>query len=1028
MWVGAPAGSGKTSLVSGWIEARGLACAWYQVDAGDADPATFFHYLRLAGKAAAGRRRVELPHLTPEYLPGIKVFVRRFFERFFSCFKPPFVFVLDNYQEVPPDSSFHAMVDGALHALPAGGQLVCVSREASPGALARWGADTGFQSVGWDALRLTDEDARLFARRAAATDEGDVISKNRLARGWAAGFKLLLQAGAGGFDLAVPGETAPQTLFDYFANEVFDRSQVALRDFLLKTSLLPNMSVDVARRVSAHDDAEQMLARLHRNRLFTERRAQPGATASYEYHPLFREFLLQRARRELTHEAFAALQRHTALLLEETGQMEAAAAQWLGTKDWPSLERLICRHAPVLVSQGRIATLEDWMQAVPDVVRDSAPWLLYWLGVCRSLRDPSQGRQSLARAYAQFKVAGDTTGAFLALAGIITGYFQQRGELDTLDHWIAELEGLLAANGGSLPPAVEVQVLGSLYGLMLRRPDHPMLLGLAQRAAVLARSLPQPSQRVEVAAFLIQFLNWRGEFGRAAALAEEFYAAADATASVWNRILIGLWVGSTRFHQGQPEAAIEALNAVLELARESGIHALDSFAHVQLAYVSLSMGNVDAANRALDAGWPLLHPNRVLVMQHYRFLRAGCLLVLGRVKEALAMAREAARPQIGMGAPFGEATFRIPFGEILMLDGQHSEAREHLGRALDFARRMPSAIIEFQALMALAYSYFDTGEDETGLDALRRALAIGASQNYTNCQPLWISKVMSRLCARAMEADIEPDYVRRLIAKRGLAPPADRLDMEDWPWRLRIYTLGRFAVVIDGEALKFPAKAQKKPLELLRALVALGGHGVSLGTLAGQLWPETEGDAGRNALNVALHRLRRLLGNEDALALHGGKLSLDLRHVWVDAWAFERLASKADAYTQRKQIAAEAQALGASLLRLYLGHFLAEEEAPWAIVFRERLRGKFLRAGSVLAALLRGEGRIEQAADLHRRVLELDPLAEEFHRGLIRCLKEQGRIAEALDAYRHCRDILSVTLGVQPSAETQALYRGLKQA
>jgi hypothetical protein len=85
VWVSAPAGAGKSSLGSSWGEARQLRVAWYQVDAGDADPATLFHYLGLAAKAAAGAQRVELPHLTPEYLPRLDVFVRRFYEGFFAC-------------------------------------------------------------------------------------------------------------------------------------------------------------------------------------------------------------------------------------------------------------------------------------------------------------------------------------------------------------------------------------------------------------------------------------------------------------------------------------------------------------------------------------------------------------------------------------------------------------------------------------------------------------------------------------------------------------------------------------------------------------------------------------------------------------------------------------------------------------------------------------------------------------------------------------------------------------------------------
>src|SRR4249920_2609059 len=68
IWICAPAGAGKTSLVSGWIAAANVACGWYSIDAGDADPAGFFHYLGLLAQSEApgGRKKNGLPHLTPD--------------------------------------------------------------------------------------------------------------------------------------------------------------------------------------------------------------------------------------------------------------------------------------------------------------------------------------------------------------------------------------------------------------------------------------------------------------------------------------------------------------------------------------------------------------------------------------------------------------------------------------------------------------------------------------------------------------------------------------------------------------------------------------------------------------------------------------------------------------------------------------------------------------------------------------------------------------------------------------------------
>lgn len=78
IWITGPAGSGKTTLVASYFDFRKTRCLWYQIDAGDADLATFFYYLGRAAKHAAPRNRKPLPLLTPEYLLGIPVFYETF--------------------------------------------------------------------------------------------------------------------------------------------------------------------------------------------------------------------------------------------------------------------------------------------------------------------------------------------------------------------------------------------------------------------------------------------------------------------------------------------------------------------------------------------------------------------------------------------------------------------------------------------------------------------------------------------------------------------------------------------------------------------------------------------------------------------------------------------------------------------------------------------------------------------------------------------------------------------------------------
>lgn len=211
--------------------------------------------------------------------------------------------------------------------------------------------------------------------------------------------------------------------------------------------------------------------------------------------------------------------------------------------------------------------------------------------------------------------------------------------------------------------------------------------------------------------------------------------------------------------------------------------------------------------------------------------------------------------------------------------------------------------------------------------------------------------------------------------------------------RIHVRTFGRYTLTIDGCAPAASVKSPKRPLGLLKALIAFGGNGVALTTLERALWPDADGAASRNALNVALHRLRRLLGDPHAIVLRDSRLSLDPSRLWTDVAAFGRLVALFDARDTR--IGAEA---AGPLLALYAGHFLADEDASWAYAASDRLRGQFLRIASRIADEIERVDGPRDAVDYYRRLIAIDDMADGFRQGLTRCLRTLGREAEAWDA------------------------------
>ena len=106
---------------------------------------------------------------------------------------------------------------------------------------------------------------------------------------------------------------------------------------------------------------------------------------------------------------------------------------------------------------------------------------------------------------------------------------------------------------------------------------------------------------------------------------------------------------------------------------------------------------------------------------------------------------------------------------------------------------------------------------------------------------------------------------------------------------ITVYTLGRFSLLLDGKPAEYGRKLPGRQLELLKAIIAAGGRGVSTAALTSQLWPDADGDAAMRSFNTTLHRLRKMLGNTQAVILRDAEVSLDARFFRVDVWEFEKL-------------------------------------------------------------------------------------------------------------------------------------------
>jgi ATP/maltotriose-dependent transcriptional regulator MalT/DNA-binding SARP family transcriptional activator len=1023
VWVSAPAGAGKTTLLSDHVASKKSPCLWYQADAGDADPATFFHYLGLAAKQIAPRYRKPLPALTPEYLPGLTTFARRFFEELYRRMGTPAFWVLDNYQEVPAESPLHEVLRVACESLPEGIRLIVLSRTEPPGALARLRTHGGLSVLGWEELRLTEEETlRLAELRRSNSHEPLPLARikqlHAQSQGWAAGAVLLLEQGTlakGGGVMALgdfSGElnaSTQQLLFDYFAGELFDRAPAATQAVLLQTALPPQVTVPMAVRLTGDPNAARILQELHHQNYFIIRREEPEPL--YEYHPLFRQFLLARAARTFTPAELAQHRRLAAQILEAAGHVDQAARLYRESEDWEGLARLTLSQAQTLLVQGRNQTLLQWLGALPADITDNQPWLLYWQGMACTPFNQAEARGYLERAYAGFEVQDDPAGLYLSWAGVMDTFNFEWHDYHPMDRWIGAFERLQARHPTFPSPEIELRVYGMLMSVNYRQPQHPRLPVWAAHAMYLLEFCTDASQGMQAVSHLLHYYVWKGDLFKATQVMEALKRLAGAPACPpLARAMSCALAAVYHWAKGEPQACLLQVAEGLNLARATGTHAWDSLLYAQGVYGNLVAGDLLAAETFLRDVASVTRKDAYLQGAHYHFMAALVAQHKGDFARGLEHAHQAQAMVIDAGSPFPQAQGHAVLALSLLELKKDAEAEEHLCSARALNLGMRCCFLEHLCLLIEARTALERGHEPRGLERLKQALLLG-QENGGYALGWWGPDMMAKLYAKALEHDIEVQFVQACIRRTHLTPPDPANAPDNWPWPIKIHTLGPFAVVKEGKPLRFTGQSQKKPLELLQCLIALGGRQVPGGHVADLFWPDAEGDAAYRSLIITLHRLRQWLGYPEAVELSGGQLSLNPKCVWLDTWNFERLLTQAEA-AGRNGSGASTPALVEKALALYRGPFLDPADHPWAIARREKLRAKFIHHLLAQGHALESQGRWDEVIACYLRGIEADEFVEALHQQLIRCYQLAGRTAEAQAASGRWQRVTAVLGGI----------------
>jgi DNA-binding SARP family transcriptional activator len=752
----------------------------------------------------------------------------------------------------------------------------------------------------------------------------------------------------------------------------------------------------------------------------------------FQLHPLLRDFLQTRAEQSGSREEQLARKRMAADVLAAHEHFNAACALRISLGDWQQLAAQIRARAGPLLREGRGQTLERWITALPESMREADRWLLIWLGLSRFPYAPRAARELFARAYDMACAAEppDEEAVLAAINGGLEATLNDPEHFALFDPWIeaatrwtqglthwpsADLEARFASN--------------MCLALSVHRPSHPDARRWHNLAQRISQTHADPNVRLSINAVLITLSAWTGHFATAAGLIElmrEFAKAPELTA-----------VSTTKFAQAQAvffmlsgdrARCLEAAQTGLRIVRESGVRLWSDTFLVNRLLGALGDSDLELAAefiRDLEAHPPTQRPFdaflHVYGLAWYAMLRGDGFLAHQHLKSAVKLAD-------ALGAPFLEAAGRLALARTLLRSGDAAAAERELAHAGALGARLRNRLLDFMTLLCRATVALESGQRAAALGHLREGLAIARRRGITHV--MWSEpRQLARLCQLALENNIEPDYVRHLVRQRVLLPDPPPYALAAWPWPCRIRVLGGFHL----ESLEVPRQARSRgggrPLELLQALVALGGEHVKLERLASALWPHVDRDYSQRSLNTTLHRLRSLPGMESMIVVSGGEAALDRRLVWTDTWAFNGICEEIRALasaTERNAPPDELLRLTRLALGCYRGPLLAgETRAPWVQRPRHEYRDALVRLVTAAGQAAERVSRMDEVIELYTRGCECEPAFEPLCFRLMLTLNRADRATEAIEAYQRHRVACGAEHGAAPSAQIQDLYRAL---
>lgn len=1028
----APAGYGKTTLLTEFTGDLDAVTCWYTMDVSDQDSR-----ILLEGIMESIRLRFpDFGHVTESQLLAIDSLVAKtsqlveiLTKEMRTSILEYFVLVLDDFHTIADSNEARELLDQFIDNVPDNCHIIISSRNpVQLPVLTKITIERLVARLNRSHLSFTPAEVQQLLDTYFHINPSEELACKLVddTDGWIVGILLsTYNLQNGNPDSDVTG-FSQRDVFQYLTTEVYERQPPEVREFLLASSVFDDVNPDILDRVLDVTNCRKLLGEVEHRDLFIS--FIDGEEKLYRYHSLFREFLQAKLIAE-NPEYHLLLHYKAGLLFEEHRRWNEAVTHFIFAGKYQDAIRIIKAVGQYFLDAGKWTTVTKWIEALPlDVCLREAEIGIFHAQSLMHLGEPDKagriytdligsitdGERWLCRALAfsgrsaAFRLTGHSKEARKDARQAITILRQYDGPADTLGEAYYRLANIYMEQGRFKVALRHLRHALKYYSSIF---DTSKMAKAHNVLGILYRLLGNLTKA-----------NTHFEYARQAY--EKAGNSGDLASVLCN-------IASIYQCQGQYDSALEMLRKGFDKARETGYRRTEAGILINIAEV---LGNLDSYEDALDTYREGLNLARQVMEPYFVAWAIAGMGEMHRLSgnhdKAEVLTGEAISLSDEQGQSYEAALFTIQLGIIAYERHEYQTAMNILNNCYARLNEIGDKEASAKACLHLAQASFLAKEyhltvmwlekvsalvDELGYDDF---LAVEARNTTLLIQYGSSKGVGGNRFAHVMDKmrkrrDIQIRPTIGMIPSITTSTP--RCDVE-------VYTLGETKVVVNSHPIVEVTWRSSRAKELFLYLLFYAKVGQTKEQITTALWPDLSPAKATSNFHINLFRARKAIF-PGIITLKDGRYQLnsDLS-IYSDVAEFERLIDHTENLDNDiKDKAAHLE----RALNLYKGPLMVGIYSEWTEQRRRELEELYLRTLSSLATIKENQSDYKIAIELLEKFLDIDPYQEEIYIRLIKYQTARGDKVAARQAYSRYATTITNEMGLNPQPEIVKLRRNI---